>query len=109
MSVNPPVMTVALGSVGVPQADIIEAMVHLGATKEVSSWELLCRTGMENTAQRHLPAKCWPRRLHRIGRGANIPQLITTRTESIKFESTPTEHYVKVAGRCWGEKLFRQT
>lgn len=36
-----------------------------------------------------------------------MPQLITTRTESVKFDSTPSEYYVTVAGRCWGEKLFR--
>jgi hypothetical protein len=43
-----------------------------------------------------------------IGRGVNIPQIITTRTESVSYQVTPTENYVKVSGRCWGEKLFRR-
>lgn len=110
MSVNPPVMTIALGSVGVPQADVIEALVHLGATKEVSSWELR----LQNWNSKYSPNGTYPLNVGQdgyicIGRDANIPQLITTRTESVKFQSSPAEHYVTVAGRCWGEKLFRQT
>jgi hypothetical protein len=103
-------LTIALGAVGVPQADVVDALVHLGATKEVSSWELL----LQNWNGKYSPNGAYPLNVGQdgyicIGRGANVPQLITTRTESIRFESTPTEHYVKVAGRCWGEKLFRQT
>ena len=110
MSVNPPAMTIALGSVGVPQADVIEALVHLGATKEVSSWELR----LQNWNSKYSPNGAYPLNVGQdgyicIGRGANIPQLITTRTESVKFQSSPTEHYAIVSGRCWGEKLFRQT
>lgn len=110
MSVNSPSLTVALGAVGVPQADVIEALVHLGATKEVSSWELL----LENWDAKYSPGGTYPLSVGQdgyisIGRGSTVPQLITTRTESVKFESTPTEHYVRLAGRCWGEKLFRQT
>jgi hypothetical protein len=110
MSVNPPALTIALGSVGIPQVDVIEALVHLGATKEVSSWEL----NLQNWNGKYSPNGTYPLNVGQdgyicIGRGANVPQLITTRTESIRFESSPTEHYVKVAGRCWGEKLFRQT
>lgn len=110
MSVNPPALTIALGSVGVPQTDVTEALVHLGATKEVSSWELL----LQNWDGKYSPNGAYPLNVGQdgyicIGRGANVPQLITTRTESIKFQSTPSEHYVRVAGRCWGEKLFRQT
>ena len=110
MSVEPPTITVALGSVGIPQTDIIDAVVHLGATKEVSSWELL----LQNWNGKYSPNGTYPLNVGQdgyisIGRGANVPQLITTRTESVKFLSSPTEHYVKVSGRCWGEKLFRQT
>ena len=110
MSVNPPALTVALGSVGVPQIDVIEATVHLGATKEVSSWEL----HLQNWNGKYSPNGTYPLSVGQdgyicIGRGANIPQLITTRTESIKYQSNPNEHYVTVGGRCWGEKLFRQT
>ena len=110
MSVNPPVLTIALGTVGIPQADVIEAVVYLGATKEVSSWELR----LQNWDGKYSPNGTYPLNVGRdgyicIGRGADVPQLITVRTESLKFQSTPTEHYVVVAGRCWGEKLFRQT
>jgi hypothetical protein len=90
--------------------DVIEALVHLGATKEVSSWEL----HLQNWNSKYSPNGLYPLNVGQdgyicIGRGANVPQLITTRTESIKFQSSPTENYVIVAGRCWGEKLFRQT
>jgi hypothetical protein len=43
-----------------------------------------------------------------IGRGAKCPQLITCRVESVDFESSPTESYLTVSGRCWGERLFRR-
>jgi hypothetical protein len=103
-------LTIALGAVGVPQADVVDVLVHLGATKEVSSWELL----LQNWDGKYSPNGAYPLNVGQdgyicIGRGANVPQLITTRTESVRFESTPIEHYVKVSGRCWGEKLFRQT
>ncbi|MCJ7768687.1 hypothetical protein MUP79_09895 [Candidatus Bathyarchaeota archaeon] len=109
MSVNPPNLTIALGSVGVPQGDVIEARVHLGATKEVSSWELL----LQNWNGKYSPGGTYPLSVGQdgyicIGRGNNVPQIITTRTESVKYESSPSENYVRVSGRCWGEKLFRQ-
>lgn len=108
-SVIIPVMAVALGSVGVPQGDVVEATVHLGATKEVSSWELK----LQNWTGKYSPTGAYPLNVGQdgyicIGRGSNCPQLITTRTESVKFDSTPSEHYVTVSGRCWGEKLFRE-
>ena len=108
MSVDIPKLTIALGSVGVPQGDVVEAKVHLGATKEVSSWELK----LQNWNGKYSPNGAYPLNVGQdgyicIGRGSNVPQIITTRTESIKFDSTPSEYYVTVAGRCWGEKLFR--
>jgi hypothetical protein len=33
---------------------------------------------------------------------------MTCRVEEIKYESTPVENYVRVSGRCWGERLFRR-
>ncbi len=110
MSLNPPSLSISLGSVGIPQVDIVEAIIHLGATKEVSSWEL----HLQNWDGKYSPNGTFPLTVGQegyicIGRGANVPQLITTRTESIKFHSNPTEHYSILAGRCWGEKLFRQT
>jgi hypothetical protein len=109
LSVDIPKLTIALGDVGIPQGDIVEARVHLGATKEVSSWELL----LQNWNSKYSPSGTYPLSVGQdgyicIGRGANVPQVITTRTENIKYESSPTENYVRVAGRCWGEKLFRQ-
>lgn len=109
MSVEVPKLTIALGAVGIPQGDVTEARVHLGATKEVSSWELL----LQNWNGKYSPNGAYPLSVGQdgyicIGRGANVPQIITTWTESIKYESSPTENYVRVAGRCWGEKLFRR-
>jgi hypothetical protein len=109
LSVDIPKLTVALGSIGVSQGDIIEARVHLGATKEVSSWELL----LQNWDKKYSLGGTYPIVVGQdgyicIGRGVNCPQIITTRTESIKYESDPTENYLRVSGRCWGEKLFRR-
>jgi len=109
LSVDIPKLTVALGSVAPPQGDIIEARVHLGATKEVSSWELL----LQNWDKKYSPGGTYPINVGSdgyicIGRGSNVPQIITTRTESIKCESSPNENYLRVSGRCWGEKLFRR-
>ncbi len=112
-SMNPDVtgskMAVALGTIGVPQSDIIEASVHLGATKEVSSWSLR----LDNSTGKYSANGAYPLHVGHdgyicIGRTPNVPQLITTRTEKLKFHSTPTENDVVVSGRCWGEKLFRQ-
>ena len=102
-------MSVALGSVGISQADVLEALIHLGATKEVSSWGIR----LQNWDGKYSPNGTHPLNVGqdgyiRIGRGTNVPQIITTRTESVKFQSSPTEHYATVSGRCWGEKLFRQ-
>jgi hypothetical protein len=43
-----------------------------------------------------------------VGRGASCPLLITCHVESVKYESSPVENYVRVSGRCWGERLFRR-
>ncbi len=109
MSVEVPKLAVNLGGVGVPQGDIVEARVHLGATKEVSSWELL----LQNWDCKYGPSGAYPLSVGQdgyvcIGRGVNVPQIITTRTESVEYESAPAENYVRVSGRCWGEKLFRR-
>jgi hypothetical protein len=109
MSVEIPKLAVVLGSVTPPQGDVIEARVHLGATKEVSSWELL----LQNWDKKYSPGGTYPIIVGQdgyinIGRGVNVPQIITTRTESIKYESGPSENYLRVSGRCWGEKLFRR-
>jgi len=109
MSVDIPKLAVALGPYGISQGDVVEARVHLGCTKEVSSWELL----LQNWDKKYSPGGTYPLSVGQdghidIGRGTNVPQIITTRTESIKYESGPSENYLRVSGRCWGEKLFRR-
>ncbi|MEM3616655.1 MAG: hypothetical protein QXG76_05595 [Candidatus Bathyarchaeia archaeon] len=109
MSVDTPKMAVAFGQYGIPQADVIECRVHLGCTKEVSSFELL----LQNWDGKYSPNGSIPLAVGMdgsisIGRGFNVPQIITCRIESLKYESAPVEHYLRVSGRCWGERLFRR-
>ena len=109
MSVDIPKMTIAFGQYGIPQADVIECRVHLGCTKEVSSFDLL----LQNWNGKYSPNGSVPLAVGMdgyicIGRGTNVPQIITCRIESLKYESSPVENYIRVAGRCWGEKLFRR-
>ncbi|MEM3090429.1 MAG: hypothetical protein QXW17_01560 [Candidatus Bathyarchaeia archaeon] len=109
MSVEFPKVAIAFGSYGIPQGDVINCRVYLGCTKEVSSFEVL----LQNWNGKYSPGGSVPLNVGMdggisIGRGANVPQIITCRIESIKYESTPTENYVRVSGRCWGERLFRR-
>jgi hypothetical protein len=102
-------MSVTFGQYGIPQADVIECRIHLGCTKEVSSFELL----LQNWNGKYSPNGSIPLAVGMdgsisIGRGVNVPQIITCRIESLKYESSPVESYVRVAGRCWGERLFRR-
>ncbi|MEM2971305.1 MAG: hypothetical protein QW270_02645 [Candidatus Bathyarchaeia archaeon] len=109
MSVEIPKMAIAFGQYGIPQGDVIGCRVHLGCTKEVSSFELL----LQNWNGKYSPSGSISLNVGMdgymcIGRGANVPQIITCRIESLKYEGTPTENYVRVSGRCWGERLFRR-
>ncbi|MEM2971523.1 MAG: hypothetical protein QW270_03775 [Candidatus Bathyarchaeia archaeon] len=109
MSVEIPKMAIAFGQYGIPQSDVIECRVHLGCTREVSSFDLL----LQNWDGKYSPSGSIPLAVGMdghidIGRSTNVPQIITCRIESIKHESTPTEHYTRVSGRCWGERLFRR-
>jgi hypothetical protein len=110
MSVEIPKCAIAFGSVAPPQGDVIDLRVHLGCTKEVSSFEVL----LQNWAKKYSPGGTSPINVGMdgsisIGRGANVPQIITCRVEKVQCESpTSTEHYIRVSGRCWGEKLFRK-
>jgi hypothetical protein len=110
MSVNIPKCTIAFGSVTPPQGDVIDLRVHLGCTKEVSSFEVL----LQNWNKKYSPGGTSPINVGMdgsisIGRGANVPQIITCRVEKVQCESpTSTEHYLRVSGRCWGERLFRR-
>jgi len=95
MSVEIPKIAVAFGSVAPPQSDVIDLKVHLGCTKEVSSFEAL----LQNWNKKYSPGGTYPISVGLdghidIGRGSNVPQIITCRVESVKYESTPTENYV---------------
>ncbi|MEM2385943.1 MAG: hypothetical protein QXO67_03070 [Candidatus Bathyarchaeia archaeon] len=105
----PPVMAAAFGGYGIPQSDIVECRVHLGCTKEVSSFTLT----LQNWNGKYSPSGPVPLNVGMdgsisIGRGSKCPQIITCRIESLRYEAKPTEHYVHVSGRCWGERLFRR-
>jgi len=109
LSVEIPKLSAAFGQYSIPQADVIECRVHLGCTKEVSSFELL----LQNWNGKYSPGGSIPLAVGMdgsisIGRGTNVPQIITCRIESLRYISTPVENYVRVAGRCVGERLFRR-
>jgi hypothetical protein len=109
VSVNPPVAALVFGSVTPPQGDVAELRVHLGCTREVSSFEAV----LQNWNGKYSPNGATPISVGldggiSVGRGATCPLLMTCRVESVKYESTPVENYVRVSGRCWGERLFRR-
>jgi hypothetical protein len=104
-----PVAAVVFGSVAPPQGDIIDLKVHLGCTKEVSSFDCL----LQNFNKKYSPGGTYPINVGddgsiSIGRGANCPLIITLRVEEINCKSTSVENYIRVRGRCWGERLFRR-
>jgi len=109
MSVDIPKVAVAFGSVAPPQGDVIDLRVHLGCTKEVGSFEVL----LQNWDKKYSQSGSSPIDVGLdghidVGRGLNVPQIVTCRVESVKYESAPTENYAHVSGRCRGEKLFRR-
>jgi len=109
LSVEIPKVAIAFGAVTPPQGDVIEVRVHLGCTKEVSSFECL----LQNWDKKYSAGGSYPISVGMdghidIGRGSNVPQTITCRVENVKYESASTENYLGVSGRCWGEKLFRR-
>jgi len=107
MSIALPVVAVVFGSVTPPQGDVKELQVHLGCTDEVSSFEcLLANFDKKYTVTN--PVSVGANGSISLGRGANCPLIATVRVEEIGCESTPVENYMRVGGRCWGEKLFRR-
>lgn len=109
MSVEIPKVSIVFGAVAPPQGDVIDLRVHLGCTKEVSSFECL----LQNWDKKYSPGGAYPINVGMdghldIGRGVNVPQIITCHVEDVRYESTPTENYIGVSGRCWGERLFRR-
>lgn len=104
-----PVVALAFGSVTPPQGDVRELKVHLGCTKEVSSFECL----LQNFDKKYSPSGTYPINVgddchFDIGRGVNCPLILTGRVEEIEPQSTPIENYIRVRGRCCGEKIFRR-
>jgi hypothetical protein len=109
LSVEIPRVAVAFGAVGVPQGDVIDLRAHLGCTKEVSSFDCL----LQNWDKKYSPGGSYPISVGvdghiDIGRGTSVPQVITCRVEGVNYESSPSESYLRVSGRCWCEKLFRR-
>jgi len=109
LSVDAPSLAIAFGSVSPPQGDVVRLTVHLGCTREVSSYEAV----LQNWNGKYSPNGTYPISVGldgniSLGRGVNCPLLMTCRVESVKYQSTPLENYVTVSGRCWGERLFRR-
>lgn len=109
MSVDIPKVALTFGAYSPPQGDVIDLRIHLGCTKEVSSFE--CR--LQNWNKKYSPSGTHPITVgdnchFDIGRGLNCPTVLMGRVEKIRCESTPAENYIRVSGRCWGEKIFRR-
>jgi hypothetical protein len=112
VSVEIPKAVITFTNVTPPQEDIISIKIHLGCTKEVSSFE--CR--LQNWNGKYSPGGSYPINVGDTGgigisRGsvppASVP-IISHRVENVEYDSTPTENYVRISGRCWGERLFRR-
>jgi len=110
LSVPLPVCSVVFGSVTPPPADVIDLRVHLGCTDEVSSLECL----LQNFDKKYSPGGTYPVNVGsdgtiNMGRGVNNPLIANITVEEIKVLSNSlSENYLRVLGRCWGERLFRK-
>jgi len=112
VGVEIPKAVITFTNVSPPQEDIIEIKIHLGCTKEVSSFE--CK--LQNWNGKYSPGGSFPINVGDTGgigisRGSVPPAsapIISHRVENVEYDSTPVENYVRVSGRCWGEKLFRR-
>jgi hypothetical protein len=105
--------TIALvfGTVTPPQTDVIDLLVHVGCSKEVSSFEVrLWNFDSKYSIGGTTPITVGMDGSISLGRGATCPLLMTLRVEKAKYGSTPDrKSYIKLSGRCWGERLFRRT
>jgi hypothetical protein len=109
LSVNSPQVALSFGSVSPPQGDVISLRLHCGCTREVSSFEVV----LQNWDGKYSPNGNSPISVGldgsiSVGRGAACPQILTCRVERVRYESSPLESYLRVCGRCWGERLFRR-
>lgn len=107
MSVGLPVVALVFGSVTPPQGDVLDLSVHLGCTNEVSSFSCLLQNFDKKYTETY-PITVGVNGSLSIGRGANCPLIATIRVEEVTCESSSIENYLRVKGRCWGEKLFRR-
>ncbi|MCW4016803.1 MAG: hypothetical protein NWF06_10570 [Candidatus Bathyarchaeota archaeon] len=107
MSVGLPVVALVFGSVTPPQGDVLELSVHLGCTNEVSSFSCRLQNFDKKYTQTY-PINVGDEGSLSVGRGVNCPLIATIRVEEVTYESSASENYMWVKGRCWGEKLFRQ-
>lgn len=111
VGIDIPNILISLDEVVPPPGDVVDCRIHLGATKEVSSFELR----LQNWNKKYSPGGTYPILVGKtggigIGLGTYTPALISLRIEGVKYENPrPNENYVVVSGRCWGEKLFRKT
>jgi len=108
MSVDIPKMALAFGAIAPPQGDVLEARITLACTQEASRFEVL----LQNWDKKYSPGETNAISVGidghiDVGRGTNVPQLITCKVEEVKFMSDAVAHYVKVSGRGWDERLFR--
>jgi len=111
--INVPKPIVVFGNIFVPETDIVECKVHLGATKEVSSFEVK----LQNWGRKYSQSGWLPIQLGasggigicRIPYNPNVRPMISLKVEHIEYQSTDTETYALISGRCWGERLFRRT
>jgi hypothetical protein len=109
VSVDIPQIALTLGTVTPPQGDVITARIHLGGTKEVSSFEVMLKNWVgKYSSGGSSPILTDALGSISIGRGVNLPQIISCIVEELDFESSSEEHYLTVKGRCWGERLFRR-
>jgi len=110
LSLSLPVCAVVFGSVAPPKSDVVELRVHLGATDEVSSFECL----LQNFDKKYSQGGTYPISVGvdgsvSLGRGADCPLTATVTVEEVKALSNSWgESYLRVLGRCWGERLFRR-
>ena len=92
MSTAPPSIAIVFGALTPPQADVVELLVHLGCSKEVSSYELT----LHNHNGKYSPSGATPITVGMdgsisLGRTPNCPLLLTLRVEKVHYQSSPTK------------------
>ncbi len=85
MSISFPVCALVFGGVTPAQGDVLELLVHLGCTDEVSSFECL----LQNWDKKYSPGGTYPITVGNdgsvsMGRGVNCPAVLACTVEEIK-------------------------